>query len=338
MHPADKALLRLALGVGLTVAVAYGLSLPAPFVSCIMAVVFLAKPGPPMPFAKGLVVGLVVFCLLIVGILMVPLLRHYRLSGLLITATLLYLVFFSGARKANPLTTILVVAFTVIPVAGVLEQALATALAQAIGVGMAVGVAVSGVSHALFPDPRSQAPPAPAGASPEAAKWLALQATIVVMPVFMVALTYPPLYLAAIMKTVALGQQAGEAKAGAAGRELVGSTLMGGLMAAAVWGGLTMLPNLWMLTLWITAACFWGGARLYRIKPTSVAPTFWLNALITMFIVLGPGIEDAAAGKDVYLASATRVSLFVLVSLYAWATVWALGRWRASRMAALPAP
>ena len=53
--------------------------------------------------------------------------------------------------------------------------------------------------------------------------------------------------------------------------------------------------------------------------------------LVTMLILLGPAIEDAAVGKDVYRASVTRVALFVAVSLYAWATVWMLERWRASR-------
>ena len=67
------------------------------------------------------------------------------------------------------------------------------------------------------------------------------------MPVFVLALTNPSLYLAAIMKTVALGQQAGETNARSAGRELVGSTLMGALVGACVWLGLSLWPNLWML-------------------------------------------------------------------------------------------
>jgi hypothetical protein len=60
-----------------------------------------------------------------------------------------------------------------------------------------------------------------------------------------------------------------------------------------------------------------------------------VNALVTMLILLGPAIEDAAVGKDVYSASATRVALFVAVALYAWATVWVLERWRASKSKAL---
>ena len=199
--------------------------------------------------------------------------------------------------------------------------------------GLGTGVLVSGVSHAFFPDAPAPAKiaAAPAAVSPEAASWSALQATLVVMPVFVLALTNPAFYLAAIMKTVTLGQQAGSTNARSAGRELVGSTLMGAWMAAVVWFGLSLRPNLWMLMLWMVAAALWAGARLFGVKATSFAPSFWSNALVTMLILLGPAIEDAAVGKDVYSASATRVALFVAVALYAWATVWVLERWRASR-------
>jgi hypothetical protein len=60
-------------------------------------------------------------------------------------------------------------------------------------------------------------------------------------------------------------------------------------------------------------------------------PSFWSNALITSLILLGPAIEDSASGKSVLKGAAMRVSLFVGVALYAWATVWVLERWRARR-------
>src|SRR5688572_8885746 len=322
MHRADKAVLRLGVGLGLAVLIAYGLALQLPFALCVVAVLLLCKPGPPLPFVKGAVFAAVIAALLAAGVLMVPLLEHYRVTGLVLTAALLYAVFFAGARSGSPLTIFVVIALTIIPVAGVLEQALAMALCQAFGVGLAIGALVSGFSHALFPDPPGPAPvPAPrAAVSPEAAGWSALQATLVVMPVFVVALTNPALYLAAIMKTVTVAQQAGATSARTAGREIVGSTLIGAIMAAVVWAGLTLRPNLWMLMLWIVAAALWAGSRLYRVKPTSEPPSFWVNALITMLILLGPGIEDAAVGNDVYKASAVRVSLFIAVALYAWAT------------------
>ena len=332
MDRADKAALRLAIGLGLAVLIAYGLALPLPFVACVLTVLLLSKPGPPIPFAKGAVLALVVAGLLVAGVLMVPILENYAVTGVVLTGALLYAVFFAGARSANPLTIILVIAITVIPVAGVAEQALATVLSVAFGVGLGTGVLVSGISHVFFPDaPAPTVAPAVATVSSEVANWAALQATLVVMPVFVLALTNPVLYLAAIIKTVTLGQQASATNARSAGRELVGSTLMGAWMAALVWAGLSLQPNLWMLMLWMVAAALWAGAKLFGVRRTSFPPSFWSNALVTMLILLGPAIEDAAVGKDVYSASATRVALFIAVALYAWATVWVLERWHGSR-------
>jgi hypothetical protein len=330
MHPADKAVLRLASGLGLVVLVSYGVGMTAPFVACMMTVLLLCKPGPPIPFVKGIVLVVLVGGLLAAGVLMVPILEHYALTGVVLTAALLYVVYFLGARRANPLTVILVIAFTAIPVAGVADQALAGGLSKAMALGLGIGILVSSVSHAFFPDVSGPASPAavPVSVSPEAAHRAALQATLVIMPVFVVALSNPAAFLPAIMKSGALGQQAGSTGARSAGRELVGSTLVSALMAAAVWLGLSLWPSLWMLMLWMMAAAFWAGSRLFRVRPTRWAPTFWSNALLTMLILLGPAIEDSAVGKDVFNASLTRTALFIGVAMYAWAIVWALERWR----------
>ena len=333
LHRADKAVLRLAIGLGFAVLIAYGLGLPAPFIVCLLTVVMLCKPGPPIPLLKGVVLVGVVAALLVAGVLMVPLLENYALAGVLLTGVILYAVFFAGARRASPLTFILIIAVTIIPAVGVADQALVTALSEAFAVGLGIGVLVGGFSHALFPDAPAAAniAPATASVSREAAKWQAIKATLVVMPAFVLTLTNPAFYLPTIMKTVTLGQQATATNAGSAGRELVGSTLMGAWMAVLVWCGLSLQPNLWMLTLWMVAAALWAGAKLFGVWRTSFTPSFWSNALITMLILLGPAIEDANVGKDVYRASAIRVALFVAVAIYAWATVWVLERWRASR-------
>jgi hypothetical protein len=337
---ADKAVLRLAIGLGLAVLLAYGLALPVPYAVCVMAVVVLCKPGPPIPFFKGVVAAIIIAALMAAGVLMVPILEHYAVTGIVLTGALLYAVFFSGGSGANPQTTILAIAATLIPVAGVAEQALAPLLGVTLALGIVTGVLVSSASHALF----SEAPvPANEAATPatlsrlsrETANWMAVRATLVVMPVFVLALTNPAFYLPTIMKAVALGQQACSTSVRSAGRELVGSTLMGAWMASLVWFGLSLRPNLWMLMLWMVAAALWAGARLFGVKATALPPSFWRDALVTMLILLGPAIEDSANGKDVFSASVVRVGLFVGVGLYAWATVWVLERWRASRSEAL---
>jgi hypothetical protein len=333
MNGADKAVLRLTLGVGLAVLIAYGFALPMPFVVCLMSILVLCKPGPPLPLAKGLVIAVIFAALVTFGVLMVPLLEHYAWSGILLTGTILYGIFYLGLIGANPLTAVLVIAFAVIPVAGVADQAIVGMLSVTLAIGILIGALVSGASNALFPDPPAPATvrSAAAFASPEAARWIALRSTAIVMPVFVLALTDPSFYVAAIMKTVALSQQAGEVDARFAGSELIGSTLMGALIAAIVWLGLSLHPSLWMLALWVMAAALWTGSGIFRTRSTSLRPSFWSNALITMLILLGPAIEDSAIGKSVFEASAVRTGLFVAVALYAWGTVWVLERWCRSR-------
>lgn len=332
MERADKAVLRLAIGLALAVLLAYGLALPSPFVLCVMTVLMLSKPGPPMPLLKGMVVALLVAAVLAAGVLMVPLLEHYASVALVLTALLLYTVFFIGLRSGSPLAIVVVIAFTVIPVAGVADQALVPAISTAIALGLGVGVLVGSLSHALFPDGADPAArPAPPAVAAHTARWRAVQATLVVMPVLVLALVNPAFYLSAIIKSVLLGQQAGATGARSAGRILVGSTLAGAGMATLAWFGLAMLPTLWMLVLWMAAAALWSGARIFGLEASALPPSFWSNALVTMLILLGPAIEDSVVGKDVGHASLVRVSLFVALALYAWAIVWALESWRASR-------
>lgn len=335
----DKAALRLTLGLGLATFVAYTLALQLPYLVCILALLILCKPGPPLPLAKAVVLALLMALMIAAGILMVPLLEHHAATGIGLTAVLLFGLFYIGRLRANPLTTVLVLAFALIPVAGVSEQALVGVLSGSFAVGIIVGALAGSLSAAIFPDPPLPAPAAPRPApDATAARWIALRGTLIVMPVFLLALTDPSFYLAAIMKTVALGQQAGETDARSAGRELVGSTLMGALIALAVWGGLSMWPSLWMLVLWVMAAALWTGSALYGVRPTRYGPPFWSNALITALILFGPAIEDSASGKSVLEGALMRVTLFVGVALYAWATVWALERWRAHRQPAAALP
>ncbi|MCE3285656.1 MAG: hypothetical protein K0R70_1912 [Steroidobacteraceae bacterium] len=330
----DKAVLRLTIGLGVAAFVAYGFGLQMPYALCVMAVLVLCKPGPPMGLGKGAVAAAVLAGLLALGMLMVPLLESYAAAGILVTACVLFAVFHRGQRTKSPLTMVLVMAFALIPVLGVADQALAATITTTLAVGLVIGSVVSLLSHGFFPDPPQAAaaqPPRTSRVEQEQARWIALRATLIVMPVFVLALTNPSLYVAAIMKTVMLGQQAGETNARSAGVELVGSTLMGAALGLVAWLGLSLLPNLWMLTLWLMAAALWTGSAMFGARRTRRGPSFWSNALITMLILLGPAIEDSATGKSVLAASAVRTTLYLGVSLYAWGTVWALEHWRASR-------
>lgn len=134
-----------------------------PHVVCLMAMIVLCKPGPPIPPLKA-----AAFALLLTGLLMVPLLENHALAAVLLTGAILYALFFFGIRTGNPLTMLLVVVFTLIPVAGVAEQALVTMISVTIAVGIAVGGLVGGLSHAFFPDAPGAAARPPRRRSPAA--------------------------------------------------------------------------------------------------------------------------------------------------------------------------
>ena len=186
MNRADKAVLRLTLGLGLAVLVAYGFPLPIPFVVCLMSILVLCKPGPPLPPAKGLVIAVIFATLVASGVLMVPVLEHYALSGILLTGAILYGVFFKGLASANPLTIVLVISFALIPVVGVADQAIVGMLSMTLAVGILIGALVSNASNALFPDPPARVTNRATSATVdhEVAWWIALRATGIVMPVF----------------------------------------------------------------------------------------------------------------------------------------------------------
>jgi hypothetical protein len=177
----------------------------------------------------------VLAALVSVGVLMVPLLENYALAGRPADRRILYALFFAGIRTGNPLTMVLVIAFTLIPVAGVAEQALVTAIAVTLAAGIAVGSLVGSVSHAFFPDPPQPAARRRRPPDRETASWIALRGMLVVLPVFVLALTDPSSYLATIMKSAQLGQQAGSTDTRKAGVELVGSTLAAAGIALVVW-------------------------------------------------------------------------------------------------------
>jgi len=320
----SRFVLRLVFGLGLAMVAVYGIPFAVPHVSLLMVVLLLSKPGPPMGLVKSTVLA-GIFCLLTgVGVLLVPLLESYAFAAVLLISLVLFTVFYLGTKKSHPLLSLLIVTFTLIPVAGVQEQALAMAVIQALAAGIVLAAVCGMLVYLAWQDIREIPLPKPAPPDNDMATWTALRGVVIVLPVLLLALQNPALYMAAIMKTATLSQQASTLTAKEAGRELVGSTLLGAALALLVWQGLTFLPSLWMFVLWMMLAFCWLGLRLYRIRPSQYPPSFWLNTMITLVIFLGPAVQDSANGKDVFTASMVRLGLFTAVALYAWSAIYIL--------------
>ncbi|MGB7800951.1 DUF2955 domain-containing protein [Buttiauxella sp.] len=336
MHNGDRAVLRISIGTAVAAFVCYGLALPMPHLGCIMAWIVLCQ-GKPLPIKKGIVVGVVLMATMIGGVLMVPLLTHYPMPALLFTGLLLYLLMLMGLGGKGTQAMLLITAVTIIPIAGLIEQSLAIGIAQMMGLGIIIGTVVNRFALALFPPHPTPAAAAKVALAPDSPHHLALRAVMIVMPVWLLALSNPAFYIPAVMKTVMLAQQTNTLAAKQVGRELVFSTLMGAVLAVVLWFGLSIWPSLLMLVLWLALVSMWVGRRLVRLVANRFTPSFWSNAWVTCLILFGPAIQDSASGKDVWLASAMRCSLYVAVALYGWACVVIIERWHPSGRPAVEA-
>jgi 4-hydroxybenzoate polyprenyltransferase len=139
------------------------------------------------------------------------------------------------------------------------------------------------------------------------------------------------MYLAIIMKAVSLGLQSSTVNAKNAGRELLGSTFLGGVFAILFWVLLDLLPNLWLYFWCMLLFGIYFSSKIYQLIPSRHPASFWVNVATTLLILLGPAVEDSANGKDVYAAFAVRIGLFIAVTLYAWAAIFLLEHLRSRR-------
>jgi len=317
--------LRLAWGAALSLAASFGIGLPVPVLAPVLCVLLLAMRNPALPLRMAPVLALLVLVSCGSGLLLIPLLRHAPLTGVLLVAVGLLLVFRYAQRGGNGLlANLLVIGLTMIAAAGAHDFTLALSVVEAMAKGMLLAVLCTWLVHGLFPEPLDApaAAVAPLAGEREAG-WIALRAMLIVMPAFLLALIAPDRFMPLIMKAVSLGQQAGETDARQAARELVGSTLLAGVLAILVWGALSLFVHLWMFFLWVLLVALWQARRLQRLVASRHGPAFWVSCLTTMLILLGQSVQDSVAGQDVYRAFAVRLGLFVVVSLYASAMlVW----------------
>lgn len=315
--------LRLAWGTALTLAASFGVGLPVPFLAPVLAVLLLAMRAQALPLRAAPALALLVLFSAGSGLLLIPLLRNAPTSGVLLVGLGLFLCFRYLLQGGNGLlANLLVIGLSMVSAAGTGDFTLALSVVEALAKGMLLAVLGAVVAHVLFPEPAdAPTPPAPARLDAGEVNWIALRATLVVMPAFLLALIAPDQFMPLIMKAMSLGQQTCETRARHAARELVGSTLLAGLLAILLWGGLSLFVHLWMFFLWTLLFILWQARRLYQAVPNRQTPAYWVGCMTTMLILLGQSVQDSEAGQDVYRAFAIRMALFLAVSLYASAMV-----------------
>lgn len=317
VHLGTRRVFRLGLTTALALAAGYALDTNMPFLAPLFGFLLTAQPKPPMGLKGLLGLLLVIAIMLSVGLLLLPVLQHYPATGLLLVLFGLFLAnYLSLNLGKGPVGTLLVIGVAMITMIGQVAFALAVAVIGELMLCIAIAIVCQWLVYPLFPEDAAS-PPAPPVQTQES-KWLAARATLIVFPTYLLGLTNPTFYTPIILKSVALGQQAGETEAKSAGRELLGSTLVAGMFAAVFWLCLKIAPNLWMFFLWTLAFGTYISAKLYGVLAGRFTPGFWQNVMTTLLILVGPAVADSANGKDPYKAFLVRMGLFIAVTLYAW--------------------
>jgi len=323
---------RLGLVVSLATAIAYGMALPLPYLAPIFALLLTVEPKPP-PGAKGLLVLIALAALTTgTGLLIIPLLINYPFAAILVVLVALFLsTYLTVSLGQSAVGMLLTVGITLISAVGTVSFVAAIEVIKALLFGIAITILCQWLVYPFFSEDPGEAVAPEAPADNEDSLWITVRATLIVMPAYLICLSNPMMYMPLIMKSVSLGQQSSVVDTRAAARILLGSTMMGGVLAILFWFALKLNVNLWMFFLWMLLIGMLVAAKIYGLSASKYSADFWSNAIVTMLILLGPAVADSVSGKDVYHAFVVRMGLFIAVTVYALITVLALDSLRASR-------
>jgi len=324
MDIASRRILRLVLGVALSMLFSQVINWPLSFVAPVFTIMLLSLPYPAPSLKGGLNFLLTLIGALLAGHLLLPFLDHAPMAGLLLLALALFGSFYYTAMGGSGLTgTFLILGMTFLVSVGSLSIDGYIALTKGLAIGASVGIAFVWVAHALLPDPPPESSPAnhhPSSPKPNQLEAIrsALRAFVVVFPVAFLCLCISTSgsYIVVMIKVATLGQQASADKSRGAGRQMIESTVWGGVGAIIAWIILSACPNLAMYTLLIALAGLLYGPEIFKGEGMHPKGGMWSYAFITMIIVLAPAVGSSASGTSAVGRFWARQLQFLGVALY----------------------
>jgi len=321
---------RLALAAGLATFVVYAAAIPVGFLAIVVTLVLASAPGPPPGLKAAIMLVAVIAVTMLYGMLLGPVLTYVPVAGVLLALLGVAVAAVVSSRPGGMLIgTLVTMSTTVVAVVAAQSSAAGVAIVKVVAMAFVGAIVAAQVVHAVFPeDPPKPSAATAAPARPVASRWIALRSALIMLPPLIAALVDPASYIMLLMKGSQLSQQASEVSARRAAGVLVSSTAMGGAVAMGLWWLLGLWPGLTMLTLSLMLAVLLMARPMYGVVPSRFPPDWWLNAMITAVILLGPAVGDSGTGDDIQLKMLIRLATFIALALYAALAVHAFDRWR----------
>ena len=327
---ASRRILRMALGVTLSLLFSQAINWPMSFLAPVFTLVILALPFPAPSLVAGVKFVLALLLPVYAGtFILIPFLEYARLPGILLITLALFGSFYYSARGGSAIMGMfMTMGLTLIIAVGSVSIEALLSVIGGLWLGAITGIVFVWIAHALLPDlatePLGQGARAePARASAKAARRGALRSLLVVLPlaIFFLFSSSSMAYVAIMIKVATMGQQANADTSHEMGRSQIESTLWGGLAAVVAWQLMSVWPSLLMYGLVIALAALLFGPRLFVGKGMHPKAGMWSYAFLTMIIVLAPALLDGQTADGAGSAFYSRLILFVIIAIYGSITI-----------------
>ncbi|WP_084885762.1 DUF2955 domain-containing protein [Vibrio sp. qd031] len=323
--PMTASQLRFAVGVTSALALAYGVEWPLAFLFPLFTALLLSMPLPKPTLKQGLRTMLNTLIGFSIGLTFAIFFVRFPLLCLVAQFVALFFIYYYMNRGGSFwLTLMTLLSVLLLPMLTQIWEHIAISLSA--GLVMSAWLAVLWVwfAHFLVPDPTNDVLPDTGGFqrvySPVAAK-LALKSTLVAFPIASYCLIYSRSDLILTMIFAAIFTLKPDLTAGkAAGRKSLISTVLGGVMAMAIYWAIVAVPRYEFFLLIMFAVMLFVGSKVFSNDPHAA---YYGSAVSCILVLINGGMGENA---DFFMSLVTRVTLISLAIMYIVASLQVLDR------------
>jgi len=307
--------IRFAVGVTISVALAYGIEWPLSFLLPVLTSLLLSFPLPMPSLQAGLRNMLYTLAAFGLGFVFSLFFLQYPLAYILMLGFVLFHLYYYLNRGGSFwLTLMSMIAILLLPMLANTHGGLATGLSLGFVWSSWLTVIMVWFSHLLVPDPQAakfpQSPGFQSGYSPVAAQ-LAFKSTLIIFPLATLFIVFDLMDFLLVMIFAALFILKPELSKGReAGRNSLISTLLGGACAWVFYWLIVAVPeyHFYRILLFLTTLSF--AMNIFSAKPSA---KYYASALVALLILVNGSMAEGADFVGLFV---TRIVLIVLAVLY----------------------
>ncbi len=308
-------IIRFAVGVTISVALAYGIEWPLSFLLPVFTSLLLSFPLPIPSLQAGLRNMLHTLLAFGLGLVFSLFFLHYPLAYILMLGFVLFHLYYYLNRGGSFwFTLISMIAILLLPMLANTHEGLATGISIGFIATSWLTVIMVWISHLLVPDPQKvtfpQKPGFQRGYSPVAAQ-AAFKSTMIIFPLASLFIIFNLMdYLLVMIFSAIFVLNPELSKGKEAGQNSLISTVLGGVSAWIFYWLIVAVPefHFYIILMLFTTLIF--GMNIFSAKPTA---KYYGSALVVLLILVNGSMAEGSSFTALF---AMRIFLIGLATLY----------------------